>query len=98
VFRSLQMKLMLIMVLLIISLMTVVGAFLMNSAVRFFIDDFYTQVNEVTSRAEFTADDWEEVRRFERKLKEDGLRLVAPIDGTRDEFNPCPAFGLASAT
>ena len=53
-FRSLQMKLMLIMVLLIISLMTVVGAFLMNSAVRFFIDDFYTQVNEVTSRAEFT--------------------------------------------
>ena len=55
-FRSLQMKLMLIMVLLIISLMTVVGAFLMNSAVRFFIDDFYTQVNEVTSRAEFTAD------------------------------------------
>ena len=48
--------------------------------------------------AEFTADDWEEVRRFERKLKEDGLRLVAPIDGTRDEFNPCPAFGYASAT
>ena len=48
--------------------------------------------------AEFTAEDWEEVRRFERRMKEDGLRLVAPIDGTRDEFNPCPAFGLASDT
>lgn len=48
--------------------------------------------------ADFTADDWEEVRRFERRMEEDGLRLVAPIDGTRDEFNPCPAFGLASAT
>jgi len=56
VLRSLHMKLMLIMVLLIISLMTVVGAFLMNSAVRFFIDEFYTQINEVTSRVEFTDD------------------------------------------
>ena len=55
-FRSLHMKLVLIMMLLIVSLMTVVGAFLMNSAVRFFINDFYTQVNEVTSRAEFTDD------------------------------------------
>ena len=33
-FRSLHMKLVLIMVLLIISLMTVVGAFLMNAVVR----------------------------------------------------------------
>jgi len=56
VLRSLHTKLMLIMVLLIISLMTVVGAFLMNSAVRFFIDEFYTQINEVTSRVEFTDD------------------------------------------
>ena len=55
-FRSLHMKLVLIMVLLILSLMTVVGAFLMNSAVRFFINDFYTQVNEVTSRTDFTND------------------------------------------
>lgn len=50
------MKLVLIMVLLIVSLMTVVGAFLMNSAVRFFINDFYTQINDVTSRVEFTDD------------------------------------------
>jgi len=55
-FRSLHMKLVLIMMLLIVSLMTVVGAFLMNSAVRFFINDFYTQINEVTSRTEFTDD------------------------------------------
>ena len=33
-FRSLHMKLVLIMVLLIVSLMTVVGAFLMNSVLR----------------------------------------------------------------
>ena len=39
-FRSLHMKLVLIMVLLIVSLMTVVGAFLMNSVVRFYLNDF----------------------------------------------------------
>ena len=43
-FRSLHMKLVLIMVLLILSLMTVVGAFLMNSVVRFYLDDFYVQM------------------------------------------------------
>ena len=47
----------------------------------------------VEGAAEFTADDWEEVRRFERKMKEDGLRLIAPIDGTRNEFSTSPAFG-----
>ena len=53
-FRSLHMKLVLIMVLLIVSLMTVVGAFLMNSVVRFYINDFYDQINRVTSQVEFT--------------------------------------------
>jgi two-component system sensor histidine kinase VicK len=43
-FRSLHMKLVLIMVLLIISLMTVVGAFLINSVVGFYLDDFYNQM------------------------------------------------------
>ena len=46
-FRSLHMKLVLIMVLLILSLMTVVGAFLMNSVVRFYLDDFYAQMQTV---------------------------------------------------
>ncbi len=43
-FRSLHMKLMLIMVLLIVSLMTVVGSFLINSVVTFYLDEFYEQM------------------------------------------------------
>ena len=53
-FRSLHMKLVLIMVLLIVSLMTVVGAFLMNSVVRFYINDFYQQIDRVTRQVDFT--------------------------------------------
>lgn len=46
-FRSLHMKLMLIMTLLIIALMTVVGAFLVNSVSVFYLDRFYTQMQSV---------------------------------------------------
>lgn len=46
-FRSLHMKLVLIMILLVISLMTVAGAFLINSVVRFYINDFYAQMTEM---------------------------------------------------
>lgn len=42
--RSLHMKLVLIMVLLIVSLMAVVGAFLMNSVTGYYINDFYNQM------------------------------------------------------
>ena len=42
--RGLHMKLVLIMVLLILSLMTVVGAFLMNSVTGYYINDFYGQI------------------------------------------------------
>ena len=45
--RSVHMKLVMIMVLLILSLMTVVGAFLINSVTAFYLEDFYSQVNEV---------------------------------------------------
>ena len=45
--RSLHMKLMLIMLLLITSLMTVVGAFLMTSVSSFYTDTFYTQMQDV---------------------------------------------------
>lgn len=38
------------------------------------------------------------VNDYERKLLQDGLRLVAPIDGTRNEFNRHPAFGRACDT
>ena len=43
-FRSLHMKLMLIMTLLIISIMTVVGAVLVNSVSGFYLEQFYSQM------------------------------------------------------
>ncbi|MDE6107642.1 MAG: cell wall metabolism sensor histidine kinase WalK [Oscillospiraceae bacterium] len=46
-FRSLHMKLMLIMTLMIISLMTVVGAFLVNSVSGFYLEQFYSQMQSV---------------------------------------------------
>ena len=52
-FRSLHMKLVMILVLLITSLMTVVGAFLMTSVTSFYIDDFYKQMNEAFSDVSF---------------------------------------------
>ena len=45
--RSLHTKLVMIMVLLILSLMLVVGAFLINSVAAFYLEDFYTQVSDV---------------------------------------------------
>ena len=41
--RTLHLKLVLILVLLIVSLMVVVGAFLMNSVTGYYINDFYSQ-------------------------------------------------------
>jgi len=56
-FRSLHMKLMLIMTLLIVSLMTVVGAFLVNSVSWFYLDRFYAQMQEAFQNdAEFLRD------------------------------------------
>lgn len=52
-FRSLHMKLVLIMTLLIVSLMTVVGAFLTNSVSRFYVKEFYSQMQTVFSDREF---------------------------------------------
>ncbi len=46
-FRSLHMKLVLIMLLLITSLMTVVGTFMMTNITGFYIDEFYNQVDSV---------------------------------------------------
>lgn len=46
-FRSLHMKLVLIMLLLITSLMTIVGAFLMTSITGFYIEEFYQQIEDV---------------------------------------------------
>ena len=55
-FRSLHMKLVLIMVLLIISLMTVVGAFLMNAVVRYYLDDFNTRMSTMFSAQDLYED------------------------------------------
>ena len=46
-FRSLHMKLVMVMLLLITSLMTIVGAFLMTSITGFYIDEFYQQMESV---------------------------------------------------
>jgi len=45
--RSLHMKLVMIMILLIMSLMLVVGAFLINSVTAFYLEDFYSQMSDV---------------------------------------------------
>lgn len=45
-FRSLHIKLVMIMLLLVTSLMAVVGAFLMTSVTSFYTDDFYAQMSE----------------------------------------------------
>ncbi len=55
-FRSLHMKLVLIMVLLIVSLMTVVGAFLMNSVVNFYLEEFYSQMSVMFAQTDFVRD------------------------------------------
>ena len=46
-FRSLHMKLVLILLLLITSLMTIVGAFMITSITSFYIDEFYQQIENV---------------------------------------------------
>ena len=54
--RSLHMKLVMIMMLLILSLMMVVGAFLINSVTAFYLEDFYTQMAEVFRDPDLAAD------------------------------------------
>lgn len=38
------------------------------------------------------------VTEYEKSLLGQGLRLICPIDGTENSFNPYPAFGLACDT
>ncbi|MCI5691186.1 MAG: cell wall metabolism sensor histidine kinase WalK [Clostridiales bacterium] len=55
--RSLHMKLVLIMILLVACLMTIAGAFLINSVNRFYLNQFYTQMVDVFSKdTEFVRD------------------------------------------
>ena len=54
--RSVHMKLVMILVLLILSLMMVVGAFLINSVTAFYLEEFYTQMSDVFSDQELYED------------------------------------------
>lgn len=72
--RSLHTKLVMIMVLLILSLMLVVGAFLINSVTAFYLEDFYTQVAEVF-RDPGLAHDLTTVSSEE----EDGARMLSDV-------------------
>lgn len=54
--RGLHMKLVMIMVLLILSLMAVVGAFLTNSVVAFYLEDFYGQMRDVFGEEQLLRD------------------------------------------
>ena len=88
-FRSLHMKLVLIMVLLIVSLMTVVGAFLMTSITDFYVDAFYQQMESVfgdsnPSNAAFV--DW----------RREGRRFPVPAD-ILDRLPACRAALSAAA-
>jgi len=74
VFRSLHMKLVLILVLLILSLMTVVGAFLLNSVVGFYLNDFYAQMAEVFGDAEFVRD-----LQIEKADEENGVSALQQV-------------------
>ena len=73
-FRSLHMKLMLIMVLLIVSLMTVVGSFLINSVVGFYLDSFNQQMYDA-----FTDPDFVGALRAEGEGEEDGAQAIKAV-------------------
>ena len=54
IFRSLHMKLVLVLILLIVSVMAVVGTFLLNRVSAFYFDEFTAQMNAVFTPALFT--------------------------------------------
>ncbi|MBD5132903.1 MAG: cell wall metabolism sensor histidine kinase WalK [Clostridiales bacterium] len=74
--RSLHIKLVLIMVLLIVSLMVVVGAFLMNSVTGYYINEFYSQIADA-----FGPDNADFVRDLQTVAEdeEDGAAMVKAV-------------------
>ena len=54
--KNLHVKLVLILVLLIVSLMVVVGAFLMNSVTGYYINEFYSQMVDAFGQVDFVRD------------------------------------------
>ena len=78
-FRSLHMKLVLILVLMIISVMAVVGTFLINSVNTFYLDSFYEQMQSV-----FTADTILSMEEAAAQSGTDGLITI--IDAHRSRL------------
>ena len=72
--RGLHTKLVMIMVLLIMSLMMVVGAFLVNSVVAFYLEDFYGQMSSVFDDEDFVRD-----LRTEMVDEENGAQMIHSI-------------------
>jgi len=72
--RSLHMKLVMIMTLLILSLMTVVGAFLINSVSAFYLNDFYSQMSDV-----FQDEDLYRDMTTPAEGEEDGAAMLADV-------------------
>ena len=78
-FRSLHMKLVLILVLMIVSVMAVVGTFLINSVNTFYLDNFYEQMQSV-----FTGDT---ILSLEEAAAESGADgLITIIDAHRSRL------------
>ena len=78
-FRSLHMKLVLILVLMIISVMAVVGTFLINSVNTFYLDSFYEQMQSV-----FTGDTILSMEEAAAENGADGLLTI--IDAHRSRL------------
>ena len=78
-FRSLHMKLVLILVLMIISVMAVVGTFLINSVSTFYLDSFYEQMQSV-----FTTDTILSMEEAAAENGADGLLTI--IDAHRSRL------------
>ena len=78
-FRSLHMKLVLILVLMIISVMAVVGTFLINSVSTFYLDNFYEQMQSV-----FTTDTILSMEEAAAENGADGLLTI--IDAHRSRL------------
>jgi len=78
--RSLHMKIVMIMVLIILSLMTVVGAFLINSVVAFYLNDFYSQISTVVSDQDLYRDLTQETA-AERSGEVSGVEMLEQVLG-----------------
>lgn len=62
------------------------------------IPQWATYYIEYGEQGDLTDGDVETVDRYLASLREEGYRLLSPIDGTEEGFNVWPAFGLPCST